>query len=168
MPKNELVKGIDINGASATFNAAGATTGAASAMEIHDLDGVWHAGTLPWASVDTAGSNLTDIATRAHSSLTGIGADDHHNQSHVLATNAALGGDHTISGATSGHVLRASSATTAAFAAIQDADLPATIVRTSRTITSGAGLTGGGDLSADRTLAIGAGNGITVNADDVA
>ncbi len=37
-----------------------------------------------------------------------------------------------------------------------------------RIIASGNGLTGGGDLSADRTLAVGAGNGITVNANDVA
>lgn len=37
-----------------------------------------------------------------------------------------------------------------------------------RTITAGGGLTGGGDLSADRTLAVGAGTGIVVNADDVA
>lgn len=37
-----------------------------------------------------------------------------------------------------------------------------------RTLTAGAGLTGGGDLSANRTFAVGAGTGITVNADDVA
>lgn len=37
-----------------------------------------------------------------------------------------------------------------------------------RLITSGGGLTGGGDLTADRTLAVGAGVGLTVNADDVA
>jgi hypothetical protein len=37
-----------------------------------------------------------------------------------------------------------------------------------RQIISGAGLTGGGTLAADRTLAVGAGTGITVNADDVA
>lgn len=41
-------------------------------------------------------------------------------------------------------------------------------VPTSRTITAGAGLTGGGDLTANRTLNVGAGTGITVNADDVA
>ncbi len=41
-------------------------------------------------------------------------------------------------------------------------------VLTSRTLTAGAGLSGGGDLSADRTFTVGAGNGITVNADDVA
>lgn len=41
-------------------------------------------------------------------------------------------------------------------------------VNQSRQVISGAGLTGGGDLSADRTLVVGAGTGITVNADDVA
>lgn len=37
-----------------------------------------------------------------------------------------------------------------------------------RTVTAAAGLTGGGDLSANRSLAVGQGTGITVNADDVA
>lgn len=37
-----------------------------------------------------------------------------------------------------------------------------------RQVIAGAGLTGGGDLSADRTFNVGAGTGITVNADDVA
>jgi hypothetical protein len=37
-----------------------------------------------------------------------------------------------------------------------------------REIISGPGLTGGGDLSGDLTLAVGAGTGIVVNADDVA
>ena len=35
-------------------------------------------------------------------------------------------------------------------------------------LSAGAGLTGGGDISASRTLAVGAGTGISVNADDVA
>jgi hypothetical protein len=43
-----------------------------------------------------------------------------------------------------------------------------TTVWTARSLAAGAGLTGGGDLSADRTFAVGAGTGITVNADDVA
>lgn len=42
------------------------------------------------------------------------------------------------------------------------------VVLATRTLTSGNGLTGGGDLSADRTLAVGAGIGIIANADDVA
>lgn len=37
-----------------------------------------------------------------------------------------------------------------------------------RTLTAGAGLTGGGTLAADRTFAVGAGTGIVANADDVA
>ena len=41
-------------------------------------------------------------------------------------------------------------------------------VADSRLLTAGAGLTGGGDLSANRTFDVGAGNGITVNANDVA
>ena len=41
-------------------------------------------------------------------------------------------------------------------------------IPSTRLLTAGAGLTGGGDLSADRGIAVGAGAGITVNADDVA
>ena len=44
----------------------------------------------------------------------------------------------------------------------------AALVANSRQVISGGGLTGGGDLSADRTLVVGAGTGIAVNADDVA
>jgi len=47
-------------------------------------------------------------------------------------------------------------------------DVPVGAVQATRQVISGNGLTGGGDLSADRTLAVGAGDGITVNADDVA
>ena len=39
---------------------------------------------------------------------------------------------------------------------------------TAVTLTAGDGLTGGGDISASRTFAVGAGDGLTVNADDVA
>lgn len=42
------------------------------------------------------------------------------------------------------------------------------IDHTAVTLTAGAGLTGGGDISANRSFAVGAGTGITVNADDVA
>jgi hypothetical protein len=42
------------------------------------------------------------------------------------------------------------------------------VAHTGVTLTAGAGLTGGGDISANRAFAVGAGTGITVNADDVA
>jgi hypothetical protein len=44
---------------------------------------------------------------------------------HVLATTAGLGAAHTTSGLTAGQVLRATAAAAAAFAAIQDGDVPA-------------------------------------------
>ena len=50
---------------------------------------------------------------------------------------------------------------------VVQANIDGAVINT-RQVISGAGLTGGGDLSADRTLAVGAGTGITVNADDVA
>jgi len=42
------------------------------------------------------------------------------------------------------------------------------IDHTTVSITAGSGLTGGGDISSTRTINVGAGNGITVNADDIA
>jgi len=62
--------------------------------------------------------------TVAHSATTGQTANDHHAQSHVVT-----GADHTASGLTAGHVLRATGATTFAFGAIADEDVPATIAR---------------------------------------
>jgi hypothetical protein len=44
---------------------------------------------------------------------------------------------------------------------------PADFVPITRQVIAGAGLTGGGTLAADRTFNVGAGNGITVNTDDV-
>lgn len=60
-------------------------------------------------------------------------------------------------------------ATTAA-GARTNLGVPATadVVPITRTVTAGAGLTGGGDLSANRTFDVGAGTGITVNVNDVA
>jgi hypothetical protein len=72
--------------------------------------------------IDSTGFSLAGH-THAHASLTGIGPNDHHAQVHVLATGTALGPDHTISGAAAGEVLRALSATTAAFDVLQHADL---------------------------------------------
>jgi hypothetical protein len=55
---------------------------------------------------------------QSHDSLTDVSADDHHNQSHVLD-----GGDHTVSGLTAGHALRATGATTFAFGQVSHSDL---------------------------------------------
>jgi hypothetical protein len=52
--------------------------------------------------------------------------------------------------------------------ALQVISVDGTVVRTTRTVTAGTGLTGGGALSANITLNVGAGDGITVAADSVA
>ncbi|MCL4790308.1 MAG: hypothetical protein KJ070_26580, partial [Verrucomicrobia bacterium] len=58
-----------------------------------------------------------------HSDLAGITADQHHNQVHVFATDVGLGPDHTISGATAGHVFRATGATTGRIMQLSHSDL---------------------------------------------
>lgn len=61
------------------FLTAATSAGAASgSIAVHDLDGSFHIGNLPWSRLDKTGSALADLATRPHSSLTGIGASDHH------------------------------------------------------------------------------------------
>lgn len=47
-------------------------------------------------------------------------------------------------------------------------ELAEAAVQGARQVIAGAGLTGGGDLTADRTFNVGAGTGITVNVDDIA
>lgn len=86
--------------------------GAGGAPSPHDLDGTHHGvSTLSWAKVNKTGSSLADLTTRAHSALTGVGANDHHNQQHAL-----VGSDHTASGLTTGHLLTATGAAAFGFA----------------------------------------------------
>ena len=79
-----------------------------------------------------------------------------HAQSHELATTSGLGADHTTSGLTAGQVLRATSATAAAFQAIADADLPSTISRDSESVAAGdvsGSLSGGYQIDAGAVAA---------------
>lgn len=50
-------------------------------------------------------------------------ANAHHAQSHVLATTSGIGGDHTVSGLTTGQILRATGATTVQFMALSSSDI---------------------------------------------
>ncbi len=91
------------------------------AASAHDLTGTAHtdsgltSGQVLQATASTAFSWLG----LAHTSLTTVGANDHHNQIHNLA-----GTDHTASGLVAGQVLRASASTAAAFAVLTVPDLP--------------------------------------------
>jgi len=61
--------------------------------------------------------------TVAHSDTTGKTANDHHNEVHVLADASALGSAHTTSGLTAGFVLRATAAAAARFMQLLHSDL---------------------------------------------
>lgn len=118
------------------LRATGATTAAFAALQATDLPAHVLATNLALGSQHTisgataghvlraTGATTAAIAQLQHSDLGSVGANDHHNQSHVLASTSGLGADHTVSGLTAGQVLRATGATTAAFASIQATDLP--------------------------------------------
>lgn len=71
----------------------------------------YHNGTVWLTVIDDLDARLTDSRTPS---------------SHVIATNLALGAEHTISGAAVGHVLRASGATAANFQQLAHSDLSGT------------------------------------------
>jgi hypothetical protein len=111
-------------------------TGSIGAPTPHGLSSVHHTGTLLSSQAPqfllTDGSRALTGNLSVSSGITIDGVDlsahvadpdAHHARAHVLATNVGLGTDHSMSGATAGHVLRASSATAAAFAQLQHADL---------------------------------------------
>jgi ribosomal protein L27 len=129
------------------LRATSATTAAFASLQATDLPshviatnvGLGSQHTISGATAGhvlrASGATAAAFAQLQHSDLGGVGANDHHNQSHVLATSSALGPDHTVSGLTSGHVLRATGATTAAFGALQASDLAVHVLAT----TSGLG-----------------------------
>lgn len=103
----------------------------AAQMPAHVLADTSGLGTKHTTSGLTAGMVLQATGAAAarfkqadHDDLGGVTANQHHNQSHVLAGTAGLGADHTVSGLTSGQVLRATGATTAAFQSLVEGDLP--------------------------------------------
>ena len=69
----------------------------------------------------------------------------HHARVHILAGTTGLGPDHTVSGLTAGQVFKASAATTAAFTALTESDLP---VHDIITLHSDSGLTTGNVIRA--------------------
>lgn len=71
----------------------GGVGGGTAAPSPHALSGAHHSGLLNWGDLSKTGSSLADLATRNHSDLTGVTANQHHNQQHLIT-----GGDHTITG----------------------------------------------------------------------
>jgi len=117
------------------LRATGATTAAFASLQATDLPshvlatntalGSQHtiSGATAGHVLRASGATTAAFAQLQHSDLGGVGANDHHNQSHVLATTSALGPDHTVSGLTSGQVLKATSATAARFIQLLHSEL---------------------------------------------
>lgn len=126
-----------------------------------------------WQDVTVAGLNVQ----LDHGALLGL-ADNDHPQYALAVTDmiagAGLTGGGTLAasrtftvGAGTGITVNANDVALSA-ATITSLGLADTSVQPARALTAGAGLTGGGTLAADRTFDVGAGTGITVNANDVA
>ena len=118
--------------------------------------------------------NANDVALSAASIASLALADTAVQPARLLTAGAGLTGGGDLSadrtfdvGAGTGITVNANDVALSA-ASIASLALADTAVQPARLLTAGAGLTGGGDLSADRTFTVGAGTGITVNTDDVA
>lgn len=97
--------------------ASSGGSGGSGTVGAHDLfNTTIHTGQLLESQATWA---ATKVELTTHASLPNV----HHAQVHELASASGLGADHTISGATVGHVLRATSSTAAAFAQLQHSDL---------------------------------------------
>ena len=129
------------------------------------------------AATGTITSNDSEIV---HDNLSGFVANEHIDHSGVtIAAGSGLTGGGTIETTRTLNIGEGTGITVSADAiSTNDAEIVHDdlsgfvgnehIDHSGVVITSGAGLTGGGDITTSRTLAIGAGTGITVNADDVA
>jgi hypothetical protein len=147
-----------------TGNVTGTATSAVTLATARNIGGVSFNG--------TADINLPGVNTAGNQNTTGNAA---------TATALATARTVQLSGDVTGSATFDGSANINITAAVQD-DSHAHVIsnvdglqtaldaktNTSRQIISGDGLTGGGDFTANRTLAVGAGTGITVNANNVA
>lgn len=141
---------------SITVDAKGRVTGASTAALNSD-------------NVTEGATNLFFTTARARAALsagTGIGYDSGTGVISLADTAVTPGSYGSTSQVASFTVDQQGRLTAASNVAISITSIGG--APSSRTLTAGAGLTGGGDLSADRTFDVGAGTGIQVNANDVA
>ncbi len=111
--------------------------------------------------IKMAAQEMVPVTPYDHGDLTGLASDDHSQYVHISIARII----------TAVHTFDPTSAT-APFLLSADAQGQTVIGlkadQLAKSVTAAAGLTGGGNLTADISLAVGAGNGIQVNADDIA
>lgn len=98
-------EGLSVKGLPAAFEIG--TTAVGAGVTAANLDTLTGGASSDADALHTHDGLASSTHSHAHSATTGQGADDHHNQQHVLT-----GSDHTESGLTTGHILTATSATT--------------------------------------------------------
>jgi len=111
------LSGLLADAQSPTAHASTHENGGADEISVAGLSGLLADAQTPSAHATTHQNGGSDQLSVA--GLSGVLADDQPPQSHTL-----VGAKHTATGLTTGHVLRATGATTFAFAALQAADLP--------------------------------------------
>lgn len=177
LPNNGSAR-FKIEGVAVSANVTAANLGTLTAGPLANADALHThvaGGAVPTSRTLTAGTGMTgggDLTVDRTFNVNGnadgsIIANPDDIQVGVLATDA----QHGLRGGGTQHALVVA-AGAAGFISGADKSkldgLPTSAVPTSRTLTAGAGLTGGGDLTADRTFDVGAGLGIIVSANDVA
>jgi hypothetical protein len=151
------------------FDLAGITTGNTRTITPADAD-MTLLSTTDYNDLTDAGA--TTLHKHDHGGMDGL-LDNDHTQ-YILHSLATAASDFLVASGSGTFVKK----TLAETGAILEADIqhdnlqsiPAEdhITHSGVSITAGAGLTGGGTISATRDIAVGAGTGITVNANDVA
>ncbi len=126
------------------------------------------AGDLPthshaWADVSKTGSNLTDLATRQHAGLTNVTSDQHHPQSHTLASHSSKLHSELTGVTVNQHHARDHEATHRSGGAdpLNHDNLPGFVGNEhinhgNVSMIAGSGLSGGGTIAANRTFNLGA------------
>lgn len=165
MPKRDLQRKLNANpvkvvGAGVTGGTAGGTITNADTLNSQYpafyLSRANHTGTQTAATIsdfDTEVSNNTDVAANTAARHAAVTVTDTTSVDFTL-TGQALSAVVLPAGVDHNSLLN--------YSANKHVD------HTGVTLTAGNGLIGGGTIAASRTFAVGAGNGITVNADDVA
>lgn len=137
---------IEVTGVPSSFEINGTPTTGAN-VTAANLDTLVAGASSDAQSLHDHADKSETGHTHAHSATTGQTVNDHHNQSHVLD-----GGDHTVSGLTTGHVLTATGATTFAFQASAEADAATRVENTFTTATDAIAVADPVYVNGDETL----------------